>query len=267
MTETRARGWPLPVAFGLLSGFLAGVFGIGGGAVLVLLMVLVLQRPQHVAHATSLVAIAITAVAAATRFAFAGAVAWAGAGALAVGAVAGTRLGVALLPRVSEARLKVALALLAIAFGVRLLVFGIPDETGGAAAPALDLGLGALHALGGVVAGFASATFGIGGGVIVVPLLVLAFGYGQHAAEGTSLAMIIPTAIAGAAGHHRSGYTDWRLGAQLGVGGLVGGIAGAQTALSVAPDPLARAFGVLQIVMALLLLRRRGTQGVPVTGP
>ena len=102
MTEPDGRDRvPLSAAAvggGLVAGSAAGLFGVGGGVLLVPLLVLVLKRSQHVAHATSLVAITLAAVAGAGRFALDGSVAWAGGLAVAVGAVVGARLGARLLP-------------------------------------------------------------------------------------------------------------------------------------------------------------------------
>lgn len=246
-------------AGGVGAGAVAGLFGVGGGLLLVPLLVLLLRQPQHRAHATSLVAVTMGASAALARFALDGSVAVAGAAALTVGAVTGARLGARLMPRITDRRLRALFAAVLLVIAVRFLVFGGGPAADGAetgAAPTLDGVRVALHVVGGVVAGGVSSLFGVGGGIVLVPLLVLGFGYGQHLAEGTSLAVIVPTALTGAVAHHRhSAYTDWRLGAELGVGAVLGAVAGAQVALGLDAATLGRLFGVLQAVVAALMLR------------
>lgn len=258
MDESTWRAWLLPLAGGAAAGFLAGLFGVGGGVLLVPLLVLALGRSQHVAHATSLMAITVPAVAGTLRFAVDGSIAWGPAALVAAGALAGVQLGAALLPRVPERRLQLLFAVLLAVMSVRLLIFGATDAAGprGSEPPQLTTVLLALHGLLGLVSGSASALLGIGGGAIVVPALVLGFGYGQHLAEGTSLAVIVPTALVGAAIHARRGYTEWRVGLRLGLGGLVGSLGGAELALALPAALLSRAFGALLAVVTAALVRR-----------
>ncbi|MDQ3931464.1 MAG: sulfite exporter TauE/SafE family protein [Actinomycetota bacterium] len=259
MDESVWRDWLTPLAAGLAGGFLAGLFGVGGGVLLVPLLVLVLGRSQHVAHATSLLAITIPALAGTLRFAAEGAVAWGPAALVAVGALAGVQLGAALLPRVSERRLQLLFALLLAIMSLRLVVFGAGvDSTGPPGDETFQLAAGALvlHTVLGLVSGTAAALLGIGGGAIVVPVLVIGFGYGQHLAEGTSLAVIVPTALVGAATHGRRSYTDWPVGLRLGAGGLVGSLVGAELALALPGTWLSRAFGLLLAVVTTVLVRR-----------
>ena len=260
-------GRPVPVGWaavlgGLTAGLVAGMFGVGGGVLLVPLIALVLKRPQHVAHATSLVAVSLAAIAGVSRFAVDGAVAPVGGLLLAAGAISGARLGAAFLPKMSEGRLRRVFALVLIVLALRFLVVGASGDAAvaGDVTPELTAGTMLLHVLGGLAAGVTSSVLGVGGGVIMVPLLVLGFGYGQHIAEGTSLAVIVPTAITGAWSHHRNGYTDVGLGLRLGVSSVLGSLAGASLALSLDPVTLGRLFGALQLVVGTLMLRppRRG---------
>jgi uncharacterized membrane protein YfcA len=111
------------------------------------------------------------------------------------------------------------------------------------AAIALGLGVGALSAL-----------FGVGGGVIMVPFIVLVLEKTQHVAEGTSLAVIVPTAIVGVLAHRRTGYVSGRTIAWLGAGGVAGAIAGARAALVLEGDDLGRLFALVVVFAGVRLI-------------
>ena len=108
----------------------------------------------------------------------------------------------------------------------------------------------------GVVAGTAAATLGIGGGIIIVPALVVIFGFEQHLAQGTSLAVILPTAVVATIGHARHGRVAWRIAAPLALTGIVGGLLGARVALSLDADLLRRLFAALLTVLAIQMAMR-----------
>ena len=106
----------------------------------------------------------------------------------------------------------------------------------------------------GLFVGGLSALLGIGGGVVLVPLLVL-FGKSQHLAEGTSLLVIVPTAAAGVWAHTRSGFVNARFAVLLGAGGVVGAWVGARVALAVDAGSLQRIFAVFMLAVGAKLLR------------
>ena len=113
----------------------------------------------------------------------------------------------------------------------------------------------------GVVVGAFSAIFGVGGGVLVVPVLAIGFGFDQHLAQGTSLAVIVPTAVAGAAAHHKRGYLKLGLAAGLGLGGVVGVVAGAVIALGTSAELLRNVFGIFLVVFGLRIVVEAWRQG------
>ncbi len=111
-------------------------------------------------------------------------------------------------------------------------------------------------ALVGIVAGMLAATLGIGGGVMFVPALALISGFEQQLAQGTSLAVIIPTTLVGAVVHARAGRVDWAKTTRIAGGGIVGGAVGAVVALSVDEAVLRRLFAVFLVLTALRLTAR-----------
>jgi uncharacterized membrane protein YfcA len=120
-----------------------------------------------------------------------------------------------------------------------------------------ELLAGALGLLAGVLAGL----FGVGGGVLFVPTLVLVLGLTQVHAEATSLLAIIPTAVVGAWRQQRYGNVRWRPALLIGLGSIAGAEAGVQIARALPEDVLRRLFGALMVGLAVnvawQVLRRR----------
>jgi uncharacterized protein len=112
--------------------------------------------------------------------------------------------------------------------------------------------------VGGFFAGVLSGVVGIGGGLAFVPILTIAFRTTQIVAQGTSLAAIVPTAIVGGVTHIRQGNVERGAAMFTGLGGVVGAVAGAFVAVHLAGPLLARTFGVLLIVSAVIMWRRAG---------
>ena len=107
----------------------------------------------------------------------------------------------------------------------------------------------------GVLVGLLSALFGIGGGLAMVPFMVLILERSQHLAEGTSLLVIIPTAIAGVIAHNKRGYVSFRLAGLLVIGGVFGAFLGARLALEIAEDSLSKVFAVFLVLMGARIIR------------
>jgi uncharacterized membrane protein YfcA len=122
-----------------------------------------------------------------------------------------------------------------------------------------------LHVAAGVAVGIFSAIFGVGGGVLIVPYLVFVESHGQHLAEGTSLLVIVPTAVAAVVAHARRGRVAFRLAAWLGAGGILGAVLGASLAHSAAPQELQKGFGIFLILVGIqtIAVARRPAQAEP----
>jgi uncharacterized membrane protein YfcA len=106
----------------------------------------------------------------------------------------------------------------------------------------------------GVVAGVASGLLGVGGGTLMVPFLTLAAGLSQHAAEATSLLVILPTAAVGTITLRRRGVGDPWLALRFGVVGAIGAIGGALLALALPAATLRVVFAVFVAVVGLKLV-------------
>ena len=97
---------------------------------------------------------------------------------------------------------------------------------------------------------------GIGGGIILVPTMTLLSWLDQHKAHGTSLAIIVPTAIASTAIYAQRGDIDWTLLAAIGGGSIIGAVIGAKLMMNIFPHRLRQIFGIYTIAIAILLLLR-----------
>ena len=103
------------------------------------------------------------------------------------------------------------------------------------------------------VCGVASGMFGIGGGVLLVPLLGLLFAFSQHRAQGTSLiALIPPTGVLALMAYSKEGFVSWKTGLLLIPGAFLGGIAGGILAKRINPRRMRQIFaGILFALGAL----------------
>jgi uncharacterized membrane protein YfcA len=115
----------------------------------------------------------------------------------------------------------------------------------------------AVVGLGSLAAGFLGALTGLGGGVVIVPLLVLAFGVDLHYAIGASLVSVIATSSGAAASYVKEGYSNIRIGMFLEIATTVGALAGAYLAGLVQPGVIAVTFGVVLLISAYLSMRHR----------
>ena len=104
----------------------------------------------------------------------------------------------------------------------------------------------------GLLAGVLSGLFGIGGGIVIVPLLILLVGFTATQAAGTSLAaLLLPVGALGALEYWRAGQIDLRVAAVLAVGLLLGAYVGARLGISLPVEVVQRAFGVLLVLVGL----------------
>jgi len=107
----------------------------------------------------------------------------------------------------------------------------------------------------GLFAGFISGVVGIGGGVIIVPLLVMLFGFTEHSAQGTTLALLIlPLGILAAMSYWQKGYIDIKAALLISAGFEIGGYFGGKYAILLSDQVLKKIFALLLIAIAVKLL-------------
>ncbi|MDY0060902.1 MAG: sulfite exporter TauE/SafE family protein [Myxococcota bacterium] len=110
----------------------------------------------------------------------------------------------------------------------------------------------------GLLAGVLGGLIGIGGGVIIVPILVFVFKYEQHLAQGTTLALLLPPiGILAAWSYYQQGQMDVRAAVLICLGFVVGGFFGAKLALVMPQEILRKVFGVAMLLIALNMIFRK----------
>lgn len=114
-----------------------------------------------------------------------------------------------------------------------------------------------IAALIGLVGGTTSGLFGVGGGIVMVPAMFYLLKMDIKIAIGTSLVVIIPTAIAGAFKHHHLGNIDWRVAAALVPLAVAGGFLGAWMTGHLPAETLKRMFGGLLVLAGVYTIFSR----------
>ena len=107
----------------------------------------------------------------------------------------------------------------------------------------------------GLAAGVLSSMVGIGGGILIVPCLVLFLGLSQHTAQGTTLAMLsFPVSLAAALTYSKKGMVDWKIALVLCAGFVIGGYFGSRVAVQIPALQIKRFFAVILILVAIKFL-------------
>jgi uncharacterized membrane protein YfcA len=125
--------------------------------------------------------------------------------------------------------------------------------------PVSTLEVTMLIALGSLAAGFLGALTGLGGGVVIVPLLTLVFAQDLRYAIGASLVSVIATSSGAAAAYLKEGYSNIRIGMFLEIATTLGALVGAYAAVLISANAIAVIFGLVLLVSAYLSFRRRET--------
>lgn len=231
---------------GVATGLLSGFFGVGGGILVVPALVFILRMETRRAAATSLAAVIPVAAAGLAGYAAEARVDLPVAVLVAAGAVAGSLAGTFLLHRISERALLWSFALLLGALAVRLLL-PLPQPVGRGG---LDPGVVALAVGLGVAAGGLSGLLGVGGGFLTVPGLVLFLSETSALAKGTSLLVILPTALTGTWRNRRAGLVDWGVATAVGLSGAATALPASRLALGLDEDLANGLFALLLLVVA-----------------
>jgi len=107
----------------------------------------------------------------------------------------------------------------------------------------------------GLLAGILSGLVGVGGGILMIPLLIIFLGLSQHQAQGTALfAMLPPIGILAAINYYKEGFVKWEYAIVIAFTFIIGGYLGSKFSLSLPPQMVRRIFGVIMLLGAIKLI-------------
>ncbi|MHB1090969.1 MAG: sulfite exporter TauE/SafE family protein [Ilumatobacteraceae bacterium] len=237
------------IAVGIAAGFLSGVFGVGGGILVVPGLIMVARMDQRLAHGTSLAAILPISFASLITYWGHQHVDWPVAMWLTCGAVIGSIIGTRLLVVASKRTLGLIFASVLIVSAIRLFI-----ATQGDGRDELHTSMVlALIAIG-LVTGAIAGLLGVGGGAVLVPAMVVLFGLPSVIAKGTSLAVIVPTSIMGTIRNRSVKNVDLLAAMIVGCAGILSAVAGGFISVLLSDTVSNVLFAILLIAIAARLV-------------
>lgn len=245
------------VIAGVMGGILSGAFGVGGGIVMVPLLVGLAKMDQRTAAATSLAAIVPTSLVGAITYLANGQADLVIGALVAAGGVVGSWLGVRLLHHLPQHVSRWMFIGLLVLVAVRMFTAVPPRAVEVQLTAPTVLLLLAIGLLMGLMAGL----FGVGGGIVVVPALVVLVGVGDLLAKGTSLLVMVPTTIAGTVANTRRGMVDLRVAAVVGLSAMAASFGGVYLAFAIPPRLSGALFAGLVVLTAAQMAYRELRHG------
>ena len=237
------------ILVGLAAGLLSGMFGVGGGILIVPGLVLIAKMDQRMAHGTSLAAVLPISLASLASYWSQDKVDWSVGLWLALGAITGALLGTKLLQVLPHRTLALGFAGLLVVTAIRLFM----PLTSGERDPLEIAAVLALVAIG-VGTGILAGLLGVGGGVVMVPAMMMLLTMPSAFAKGTSVAVIIPTALMGTWRNRTKKNVDMRAAVICGVGGIPAAVVGGWISAQMTDTVSNVLFASLLVVVAARLL-------------
>lgn len=241
--------WPVLILIGLSAGFLSGLFGVGGGVVIIPALVIFCGFTMKMASGTSLSAIMIASVVGVLSYQLQGQVDYLIAIMVLIGSIPGAQLGGIIMKKL-HGRTVAILFLCLLAVIIVGLVFSPVSRDGEIA---LDWINGIALVFLGLIVGIVAGLVGLGGGILIVPALMLGFGMGDLLAKGTSLFIMLPTAISGTIRNLINKNVSLKAGAIVGVSAATMVPLGAWTANLLNPTIAAWLFAALLVAIGIRL--------------
>jgi uncharacterized membrane protein YfcA len=237
---------------GLVAGVLSGLFGIGGGLLIVPALTLFMAFSAKTAVATSLAALLLpVGIFAVLEYHRKGLLDLRASMLIALGLFTTTLVGAQITLALPETLFKQAYGVFVIVMGLRFLgIFARNAHPAETAAPnAEPLSVWKLLALG-LLAGVLSGMFGIGGGIVIVPALMAFFGVEQKRAVGTSLgALLLPVGLPGVLGYYAAGELNLGAAVPVAIGLAIGALGGARIAIGLDPKTMRRLYGIFLLLV------------------
>jgi uncharacterized membrane protein YfcA len=248
-SKPRSLSWQ-GLVIGAGAGLLSGLFGIGGGIVIVPALLALMSMERKKAHGTSLAATLPVAAASLITYTIGGNVDWPVAACLATGAIFGAVVGTQLLQIIPKKPLTIIFIVVILITAVRLVV---ASDTMGRDALTLTGGISLVVI--GFITGTLSGLLGIGGGVVMVPALVVLYMMVPVVAKGTSVAVIVPSALVGTLRNRKNHNVDLRVAGAIGAAGIVSAVIGSLISSSIDDSVSNAMFAILLVTVALLQVR------------
>lgn len=247
------------MGLGVVAGTMGGLLGIGGGVLIVPGLVFIVGLSQHKAHGTSLVSALLLAIAGLVRYSIDGNIDWPLAAGIAAGGIGGAVFGARAANAVKGRTLRYIFAGFLILVSIRMVLTGLAGSD-----PASHHAMSSGTALywmivlaTGLVTGFVSGLMGVGGGIIMIPAMVLLLGLPQIKAQGVSLAAMIPTALSGIRTHSKAGNVELGVGKWTGLGAAAGAVLGATAASHLDNHVLQFVFAGFLVFTAALMVTKK----------
>jgi len=239
---------------GLAAGFMSGLFGVGGGILIAPGLVFLAKMDHRRAHGTSLAAVLPIALSSMITYWAHDHIDWPVMLFLTLGGIVGAVIGTHFLNVVSQSVLAVSFASLLVLSAIRLFFEG--EGTG---RPPLNFWDVVLLVAIGLVSGILAGLLGVGGGIIMVPAMLLFFSIPAVVAKGTSLAVIVPTALMGTLRNRSNKNVDIPAAAIIGISGILAAVAGAWFSTRLSDTTSNVLFACLMLgVASKLLWQERG---------
>ena len=238
------------IALGLFAGFMSGMFGVGGGIVIVPGLMMMVGFTQRLASGTSLATIIPLASVGVISYTIHHDVSWIAALLLAGGAMIGARIGTWILARIPLKPLQLFFIGFMFLTMVSLFIM-VPSRDA-----ILTIHVWSVFGLVilGIVTGILAGLLGIGGGLIVVPALMIIFGASDLVAKGTSLLMMIPAAVLGTFSNAKNKNVNLRAAAFVAFPACATTFLGSQAAQHISPKLANIFFAIFLGLVALQLL-------------
>lgn len=247
--------FPILLVIGLVAGVLSGLFGIGGGLLIVPALTLFMAFSAKTAVATSLAALLLpVGIFAVLEYHRKGLLDLRASLLIAVGLFTTTLVGAQITLALPDTLFKQAYGVFVIIMGLRLL--GVFARGASSQPPSASQGvdpepLSAWKLLIlGLIAGILSGMFGIGGGIVIVPALMAFFGVEQKRAVGTSLgALLLPVGLPGVLGYYAAGELNLAAAVPVAIGLAIGALGGARIAIGLDPKTMRRMYGIFLLIV------------------
>ena len=245
----------VPIVIGMMAGLISGSFGVGGGIIIVPGLVVFLQFTQRLSHGTSLLAIVPIAAAALVGFIFHDSIDVVYGLFLGLGSIFGALLGTKLLGSISNIWLARIFSAALFVAAARLFI-EIPVES-------QELSLSPVTAMVlvviGVFIGVMAGLLGIGGGLVLIPILMIFFGTAAPVAKGTSLLVTLIAGTTGTWRNYRNANIDIPVALKIGLAGVPTALIGSQLAMVMSDRVSNVLFALLLLVSAARLLHSART--------